>query len=71
MSRQIMAALVLWLGLPGTTSLWAHHSAVLFDLSKTFPMTGTMTKLDWRNPHVGVFVDVRDDVGPRYDLHER
>jgi hypothetical protein len=55
--------MVVCLGLLGTTSLWAHHSAVLFDLSKTFTMTGTMTKLDWRNPHVGVFVDVKSDAG--------
>ena len=63
MSRRATAAMVVCLGLLGTTSLWAHHSAVLFDLSKTFTMTGTMTKLDWRNPHVGVFVDVKGDVG--------
>jgi Family of unknown function (DUF6152) len=63
MSRRATAAMVVCLGLLGTTSLWAHHSAVLFDLSKTFTMTGTMTKLDWRNPHVGVFVDVKGDAG--------
>jgi hypothetical protein len=63
MNRRATAVMVVCLGLLGATSLWAHHSAVLFDLSKTFTMTGTMTKLDWRNPHVGVFVDVQGDAG--------
>jgi len=55
--------MVVCLGLAATTPLLAHHSAVLFDVSKTFTMTGTMTKLDWRNPHVGVFVGVKSDAG--------
>ena len=63
MSRQTAAAMVVCLGLLGATLLQAHHSAVLFDLSKTFTMTGTMMKLDWRNPDVEVFVDVKDDSG--------
>jgi hypothetical protein len=63
MSRRTTAAVVVCLGLLGATSLQAHHSAVLFDLSKTFTMTGTMTKLDWRNPHVGILVDVNGGTG--------
>jgi hypothetical protein len=44
-----------------TVPLWAHHSAVLFDISRTFTVTGTLTKVDWRNPHVEVFVEARRD----------
>jgi hypothetical protein len=62
MSRPISPAVVVCLGLLGA-ALQAHHSAVLFDLSKTFTMTGTMTKLDWRNPHIAIFVDVIGDTG--------
>jgi hypothetical protein len=40
-------------------SLWAHHSAVSFDLSKTFAFAGTVLKIDWRNPHVEIFVEVK------------
>ena len=57
------AAVLMWLGLLGSVSMRAHHSAVLFDLSKTFTLTGTMTKIDWRNPHIAVFVDVKTDAG--------
>jgi hypothetical protein len=63
MSRRTIATLVVCLGLLGPTSVRAHHSAVLFDLSKTFTMTGTMTKVDWRNPHIEVFVEARSDAG--------
>jgi len=63
MSRWITAAMIVGLGLLGTTTPLAHHSAVLFDVSRTFTMTGTMTKVDWRNPHVGVFVQVKRDTG--------
>jgi hypothetical protein len=62
MSRWITAAMMVCLGLL-TSTLLAHHSAVLFDVSKTFTMTGTVTKVDWRNPHVGIFVEVKGDAG--------
>ena len=63
MRHAIAGRLLLCLGLLGSVSLRAHHSAVLFDLSKTFTLSGTMTKLDWRNPHIAVFVDVKTDAG--------
>src|SRR5262245_14481909 len=51
-------------------SLRAHHSAVLFDISRTFTLTGTLTKVDWRNPHVEVFVEVKreDNVIETWEL---
>ena len=63
MRRSIPGAVLVCLGLLGSVSLRAHHSAVLFDLSRTFTLTGTMTKIDWRNPHIAVFVDVNTDAG--------
>src|SRR5262245_23975547 len=41
-------------------SLSAHHSSVLFDLSKTFMLTGTITKVDWRNPHVVISLETKN-----------
>ena len=63
MRRSIARGLLCCLGLLGSVSLRAHHSAVLFDLSKTLTLSGTMTKLDWRNPHIAVFMDVKADAG--------
>jgi hypothetical protein len=44
----------------GSTPAWAHHEiAGKFDLSKTVDLTGIVTNVDWRNPHVHVFVNVK------------
>ncbi|MCH8336484.1 MAG: hypothetical protein IIC61_11415, partial [Proteobacteria bacterium] len=39
------------LGLVAADALFAHHSAVAFDKSKTQVVTGTVKKFVWRNPH--------------------
>jgi hypothetical protein len=44
--------------------LFAHHgSGVSYDLKKQVTLTGTITEFDWRNPHVFVLFDVKDDKG--------
>jgi hypothetical protein len=41
-----------------------HHSATAeFDSSKTFTVKGTLTKLEWFNPHVYIYADVTDENG--------
>jgi hypothetical protein len=48
----------------GAGSLWAHHSpSAEFDMTKRFMLTGTLTKVDWINPHIVVNVDARGDGG--------
>lgn len=40
----------------------AHHSITAeFDPSKNFTVTGTLTKVEWANPHVYVYVDVKKE----------
>jgi len=40
---------------------WAHHTfSVEYDASKCSDMTGTLTKVDWQNPHVYFNVDLKD-----------
>jgi Family of unknown function (DUF6152) len=42
----------------------AHHSfASEFDGAKKIKVTGTVTKVQWRNPHTYFYVDVADDKG--------
>jgi hypothetical protein len=42
----------------------AHHSfAAEYDSKKPVKITGTVTKVDWMNPHVYFFMDVEDDNG--------
>ena len=64
MSLLIRCATVLALLLTGG-SLSAHHSLAAFDLSKRITLEGTLTKVDWRNPHIELLVEVVDDRGQR------
>jgi len=42
----------------------AHHSFTAeFDGSKLITMKGTLTKVDWVNPHTYFYVDVKDESG--------
>jgi cytochrome bd-type quinol oxidase subunit 1 len=42
----------------------AHHSfAAEFDDHQPVKLTGTVTKLEWMNPHARFYVDIKDDKG--------
>ena len=42
----------------------AHHSfAAEFDGAKKLKLSGTVTKVQWRNPHTYFYVDVKGDDG--------
>src|SRR5262249_11584060 len=56
-----LAALTILLAAVG---LWAHHSpSALFDMSKRVAMGGTLTKIDWINPHIVVYIDGKAEDG--------
>lgn len=42
----------------------AHHSfAAEYDTEKPVQITGTVTKVEWTNPHVHFYVDVKNEKG--------
>jgi hypothetical protein len=42
----------------------AHHSfAAEYDGSKPVKVSGVVTKVEWTNPHIWFYVDVKDDQG--------
>ena len=58
-------ALVAGLGLIAAAApALAHHSfAAEFDAAKPVNFTGAVTKIEWTNPHVWFYVDVKDENG--------
>jgi hypothetical protein len=48
--------------LAATLPAYSHHSfAAQYDAAKPITLTGKVTKVEWTNPHVYVYVDVRDE----------
>lgn len=43
--------------------LLAHHSAAEYDMDKTTSVSGTVTQFAWNNPHVYIYMDVKNDKG--------
>jgi hypothetical protein len=47
-----------------SASAAAHHSlAAEYDQNKPISLTGTLTRLDWRNPHAWIYLDVKNANG--------
>ena len=47
-----------------SASLFGHHSdAAQFDVSKPVKVTGVVKKVEWTNPHIWFYVDVKDEKG--------
>src|SRR5215475_12583372 len=40
---------------------WAHHNmSAIYDFNDKVSMKGTLTKIDWRNPHIELIVDAKN-----------
>ena len=56
----LLASCALLMALP----LLAHHSfQAEFDGNKSLTLKGTLSKVDWINPHIYFYLDVKDDDG--------
>jgi len=55
----LLAALVI-----AASPLAAHHGrGATFDMKKQLTLKGTVSQVKWQNPHVLIFIDVKDDAG--------
>lgn len=53
---------VLFLAAVFSTASFAHHSfAAEFDADKPVTLSGVVTRVDWRNPHAFLYMDVTDE----------
>ena len=58
--------IIAWLGVLAVTAVpvLAHHSAVAeYDLDKPVKVQGTVTRVEWSNPHIWFYVDVKNSDG--------
>jgi len=64
MKRMLLVVLAAAAGLllfSGAAS--AHHGVAGYDMTKTITLHGSVTKFDWSNPHVVVYLDAKSDSG--------
>ena len=55
----LVVGFLLW-----SVTLHAHHSFTAeYDATKSIQVTGTVTKVEWTNPHARFYVDVKDESG--------
>jgi hypothetical protein len=61
MMRKAMVVLVLTLAIGAP--LAAHHSHVAYDVGRVVELTGTVSDVQWKNPHMLLSVDVPNQSG--------
>jgi hypothetical protein len=55
----LAAVLLLLVSVP----VFAHHGAASYDTSKMTTLKGTVTNVEWMNPHAEIFIEVNDTAG--------
>ena len=65
MTRTLLTFLIVGFSLTiGSQPTLAHHSETAeYDPAKPVKVTGTITKVEWQNPHVWFYVEVKDESG--------
>jgi len=60
--RRVLVATVMLLA--GSLPSFAHHSpSAEFDVTHRMTLSGTLTKIDWVNPHIVVYLDAKSTAG--------
>ena len=60
----ILAVSAALLAMAAAAPMFAHHSFVAqYDAKKPVTLTGVVTKVEWMNPHMYFYIDVKDATG--------
>lgn len=63
MNPRLVVCLILAVAMPVGAVLAHHNMSAIFDFNQRFTVTGELSRLDWRNPHIELYVDGRDEKG--------
>ena len=55
--------LLVWAVLLSGVALAHHNMSGVYDFNDRVTLTGTLTKIDWRNPHMELVIDAKRDSG--------
>lgn len=62
--KTLSTAIVLLAALLTSVPAAAHHGrGSTYDMNKRITLKGVVSRVDWRNPHVVIYMDVKDDGG--------
>ena len=58
------ATLLTLIQLTTTEAVFAHHSfPAQYDVDQPVTLTGSVTRVEWTNPHIFIYIDVEDENG--------
>lgn len=64
MKRVIVSLVLIAAALVGDRSITAHHSfAAQYDRNKPITLAGPVMRIEWMNPHIYFYMDVKDATG--------
>ena len=64
MKSKLWMVLILGSTLLAAGTAKAHHSpSSIFNMAEKISLTGTLTQVDWVNPHIAVYIDVKKPDG--------
>ena len=63
MMRRILVSMAFAAVLLANNASAHHNMTALFDFNDRVTVTGTLTKMDWRNPHIYLTIDVKNAKG--------